>query len=444
MSNNKTHISEEKFRRYLANEMTNQERNAFEKELEKNPFEAEAMEGFAISSNNYQKDIDELRSTLILKRKNNTKRYYAVAATVLLLVTTGILLTQINQKNPVTDLSEVKVEKETTTEYSAKERAALNREKVTKAQETEDKELVVMDDFQEGIEVKQGQKAPVSVIKQEQNKVTPDVDEELLEEEIVLEIVDNEVQEDQEIIIPKNFTIPQSKKIKARAISVEKPKLAINKSARNNEITFSPKNKVIQGRVISSDDKMPIAGVTIVEKGTTNGIVTDFDGNFSLQMKNDSNVIVASFVGMETSEFSPNQDSNNLIALVPDQAGLDEVVVIGYGVSKKHSLTGSSAETDAKITNPKPVGGMSQYKTYLKSEAVLPTNYHKEKVVVKVMLHLNEHGRIDSVKNTNHSDQIFFERAKHIIMNGPDWKPKLEGANPAKSKVRLRVVFKKE
>lgn len=58
----------------------------------------------------------------------------------------------------------------------------------------------------------------------------------------------------------------------------------------------------VSGRVISADDKEPLIGVAVVEKGTTNGIVTDFDGNYRLQLEGKEAIIVFSFMGMESVE----------------------------------------------------------------------------------------------------------------------------------------------
>ncbi len=92
-------IDESDFIRYLEDKMTNSERNAFEKELQKHPFEAEALEGLeTILPGKAKKDIDELKTKIKpLKRRNNNK-YWAAAATVLLIVSAGVIFTHLNKR----------------------------------------------------------------------------------------------------------------------------------------------------------------------------------------------------------------------------------------------------------------------------------------------------------------------------------------------------------
>jgi len=87
----------------------------------------------------------------------------------------------------------------------------------------------------------------------------------------------------------------------------------------------------------------PVIGASVVEKGTTNGTVTDFDGNFSLNVKPGATIVV-SFIGFETQEIKVGEQSNFNITMKDDNAVLDEVVVIGYGVQKKKLVTGATVQ----------------------------------------------------------------------------------------------------
>ena len=99
--------------------------------------------------------------------------------------------------------------------------------------------------------------------------------------------------------------------------------------------------KKITGTVV--DAMGPVIGASILEKGTTNGTVTDFDGNFSLNV-NPGATIVVSFIGFETQEIKVGDQSNFNITLKDDNAVLEEVVVIGYGVQKKKLVTGATVQ----------------------------------------------------------------------------------------------------
>jgi len=91
-----------------------------------------------------------------------------------------------------------------------------------------------------------------------------------------------------------------------------------------------------------TDGSGPLPGVTVMEKGTSNGTVTDFDGNYSLTVSSGDATLVISYIGFETQELSAGADSFD-VALTESADELDEVVVTGYGTQKKATLTGSIA-----------------------------------------------------------------------------------------------------
>ncbi|GAA3597511.1 TonB-dependent receptor [Flavivirga amylovorans] len=90
----------------------------------------------------------------------------------------------------------------------------------------------------------------------------------------------------------------------------------------------------------------PLAGANVIEKGTSNGIVTDFDGNFSLNVSSQNATLVISYLGFTSKEVSVAGQSSLNVTLEEDAAALDEVVVIGYGSTTKRDLTGSVANAN--------------------------------------------------------------------------------------------------
>ncbi len=94
---------------------------------------------------------------------------------------------------------------------------------------------------------------------------------------------------------------------------------------------------------VNDDSGEPIIGASVVEKGTTNGTVTDFDGNFSLNVKSGATLVV-SYIGYTTQEIAVNGQSTINVTLKEDNALLDEVVVVGYGVQKKKLVTGATVQ----------------------------------------------------------------------------------------------------
>lgn len=97
----------------------------------------------------------------------------------------------------------------------------------------------------------------------------------------------------------------------------------------------------ISGTVTSGDEKLAMPGVSILEKGTSNGVISDANGNFTIQVAGESSVLVVSFVGYASQEVSGGGRATVSVIMQPDVASLDEVVVIGYGTVKKSDLTGA-------------------------------------------------------------------------------------------------------
>lgn len=116
----------------------------------------------------------------------------------------------------------------------------------------------------------------------------------------------------------------------------------------NNEssITDQLPTKKITGNIVDIN-KIPIIGANIIEKGTTNGTITDIDGNFALEIGNNS-VILISYIGYLDQEINTSGRSTFNITLLEDTKQLDEVVVVGYGTMRRSSLTGSISRVEAE------------------------------------------------------------------------------------------------
>lgn len=122
-------------------------------------------------------------------------------------------------------------------------------------------------------------------------------------------------------------------------------------------VCASAQNIAVKG-VVKDTSGEPIIGASVLEKGTTNGIITDLDGNFSLQAKKGS-VLVVSFIGYKTQEVTVNSVQSLKITLLEDSKTLDEVVVIGYGTQRKEAVTGSVASMRGDDLRQIPTGNVT-------------------------------------------------------------------------------------
>lgn len=115
--------------------------------------------------------------------------------------------------------------------------------------------------------------------------------------------------------------------------------------------------KKIEGTVKDTSGE-PVIGATVIVKGTTNGTVTDFDGNFSLTAE-DGATLEISYIGYQSHQLKAVSGKLLTVTLKEDAEVLDEVVVVGYGTQKKVNLTGSVATVDSKLLNDRPIQNVS-------------------------------------------------------------------------------------
>ena len=108
--------------------------------------------------------------------------------------------------------------------------------------------------------------------------------------------------------------------------------------------------------IVTDSDGEPVIGASVVEKGkTSNGTITDLNGNFSLNVSGKGKKLIVSYIGMTTHEVDAVSGKVLKIVLRDDAQALDEVVVIGYGTSKRGDLTGSIASVGEKTLKDIPV-----------------------------------------------------------------------------------------
>src|SRR5690554_242592 len=100
---------------------------------------------------------------------------------------------------------------------------------------------------------------------------------------------------------------------------------------------------------------MPIPGVSVYEKDTSNGTTTDFEGEYTINVAGDDAVIVFSYVGFATQEVRVGNQATINVTLSSDVQALEEVVVVGYGVQRRANLTGAVSTVDPEVLESRPI-----------------------------------------------------------------------------------------
>lgn len=125
------------------------------------------------------------------------------------------------------------------------------------------------------------------------------------------------------------------------------------------QLSFA-QEKTITGTVTSATDGLPLPGVSVIVKGTTRGVQTDFDGNYSIKAST-GETLVFSFVGMKGSEKIVGQSSTLNLAMAEDLAELETVVITGYaGATNSSKITSAIASVDAESIEQVPISSIDQ------------------------------------------------------------------------------------
>lgn len=122
---------------------------------------------------------------------------------------------------------------------------------------------------------------------------------------------------------------------------------------------IAQENTTITGNVADKYGE-PVPGLTVVEKGTTNGTITNLDGDYTITVSGSTSILVFSFVGMETQEIQVNNNLVINVSMEDSSIELEEVVAIGYGSVKKGDLTGAVATISSDDLEKVPVTSLDQ------------------------------------------------------------------------------------
>jgi hypothetical protein len=220
-------------------------------------------------------------------------------------------------------------------------------------------------------------------------------------------------------------------------------------SVSNNNINYSynANNRslnVIKGRV--TDDKgeaIPAANINIKTNNQNFVALSDNKGNFSVKVTDTNAVASVQSVGYEKRELTLNANTSNTIVLDKESSSLSEVVVVGYGASKKKSMTGSVSKTaKQEIINSgaTPIGGWKSFNDYLQQKIAEVLNSKTEEdgdfSDVTIEFKVNDSGNPYNIKTPGTNNKTLSKKAIEIIKEGPKWQ-----ADKKTKKVKLVLQF---
>jgi|WetSurMetagenome_2_1015567.scaffolds.fasta_scaffold00002_206 hypothetical protein len=395
------------FLRYRNGEMTDLEKNAFERELQKDPFAEEAAEGLAeLTGNEAEKDLIKLNRKLESRiTSRNRFLYYRIAASVAVLMIITSVYFIVHRQG---------INKEPGEVSTYQEPLGINAPEAIISQETEKK---AAQKSEEG-----GKKVATAETRDQNKKSTAKPEKQLIT--------------DEEVMVPV-----RTEDLKV-AESMEALELQAAPAAPAGEVRkISMETSLVRGRIVSSDDNMPIPGASITVKGTNQGVLSDTGGRFEIALPGEADkTLVASFIGMKSKEFQAKEAQEMEIDMEPDEVSLSEVVVVGYGARSDTK----SVKADNEYSPPQPQDGRSLYNRYIEENIRIPETLPEGKrEVVIISFRVTASGKIDDLKILKSAGTEYSEEARRLILNGPSWKPATSGGVPVEDSLRLRVIFKK-
>jgi len=454
----------EDFLRYSQDQMSEEERNAFERSLEQDPFDAEAMEGLSsITSEEVRADMAGLQNKIQNRiagqsetKPNTRTMWYRVAAAVaVLLVVTSVLFTLFNDRMGELDrkvAESPELEKETVAPVPPDEITPVS--KVDKA-ETEAPKRKESDMFK-SVKVEKEAEVESEIISEE--IIDERLDKEELAREEPAEIQIKETEEADMAVAAEESHVDEVA-APAPAIVMERPASA--KSMKREMVeplqgagAVAEEQRSISGTVISGEDELPLPGAMVALKGSKTGAVTDFEGSFQIFVENDSqNTIIAQYIGMESKEISIQDQEELVISLEPDVINLEEVVIITSAPKMISQTTGYAvalAEPDedqdkSEYRNATPVGGKKKFNDYVKSNIQFPEHDDDlTRAVVVLNFVAGYDGRPAQVLVLKSPAKVFSDEAIRLLVEGPDWKPAEVNGAIIEQVTRIRIVFKKD
>lgn len=185
---------------------------------------------------------------------------------------------------------------------------------------------------------------------------------------------------------------------------------------------------IVKGKVVDKDGHGPLPGVSVTVPGTTKAVQTDLNGNFIISLPAGKEILSIGYIGYNTQQVKvKGRDSLN-IALAPNNASLNEVVVVG---------SGRRNEEPAEVTDAAPTAGWKAYDKYLKEGATMPDG---RTGVVKLLVTVSGNGTITDIRVVKGLGNDMDKKAIDLIKYGPAWSPE---SNHKPQQITVRVRFRK-
>ena len=370
---------------YIRGARKGKEAHRLEKEAMRDPFLADALEGYSRVGNGADEQIEELRRRIRARavRKRNHAVVWSIAASLLIGVCIGSYF--LFQEKPLSDEARMAMEQavhpKPLSVYEEEKKDEL-AEAVIKDSAGPSKKLISENK-------KKKMLAPSSEVPQVMTQ-------ELMEEALEATIDDEPSAMDKKMVMRASVA---------------------NDSSFNTKVAVVGK---VRGKVTDPSGE-PLVGATVRVKGTNQGTISDENGDVTLKTDGNRELSV-DYIGYESVVLPADTTKDLLIAMNVDDATLDEVVVVGYGSQPKSSVTGAIMSLKMSGT-PQPSIGRKAFRRYLKENLVHPSDKECARAKGKVILtfRVDKDGRPESISVKKGLCASADKEAIRLIEEGPDW-----------------------
>ncbi len=383
----KTYQQEEQIRRYVQNEMTNAERNAFEREMQKDPFQAEAVDGFsAFPPGDVFADVETLKTGIRGHRHGNQRYIWYAAASVLLIIVSTFFLFNLEKKtNPVVTGNMAKPEQQ-----AAPSEKMLFGAQTVQRNETEQKQSELPE-------------------------------KETMQPELEFEMADTEID-------------PGTG---AGSVTMSKAQAPLS---------LSPEKQAGLKRLLAEDKILQVVAdkaqqnIDSPEQSEKFALAEEQSPVSGIQLKGSKKAARAVSTGPGAAK-----SVAFLVAGQKADTALNEVTVVGDSGNSKKSVAGAVAGvSEVPDRKAAPRDGWKAYNEYLSVELQHPEiGLPEKKVVVRLSFVVDESGKPGSFEILRSSNEKYNQVAIEFIREGPAWVPAMKNSILQSEKVKLKLVFPK-
>ncbi len=402
MAEPSTHInySFEDIQRYLQGKMSAAEMHDIEKAALQDPFLADAIEGFNEADlTTARQHLNEINASLIKKKKeskvvsfNKRSQWLNVAALIIVLAGIGVVASYFfqssNKQNQVAQLKKEPLKNSTLPDSATVEIKSSTQNRDTGLFIAQNKQL----------------KKAVSPVSKQKNPTPVDTEKDLQNNnEDVVATVTVQVQNDKDT--QQAYTRSMAKNENNDTLTNALPN-------RISGVNIAP--TIFAGKVVDEKNQ-PVAGAVVEAADKSITVITDNNGNFSLFRSDTTFSSVASSIGYETTSATLKPGNNNLIKLAENSSVLNDVVVVGYGTSKKINSVNKT---------PEPVGGWQSFNNYVLTKLNKDTTseaFVTSDDLVEMEFLIDDDGNPYDIKITKTLDEKRNAEAVDILKNGPKW-----------------------